>query len=130
MPVFRLSSTLSHPAESVFSWHMRPGALERLTPPWESVEILEREGEIRDGGTVLLLVKRGLARIRWKIKHTDFIQNRQFRDEQISGPFGSWVHTHTFDEQGDSSSTIEDTVEWEAPLWGRGKCVRSATRGA
>ena len=34
--------------EEVFDWHERPGALERLTPPWGNVEVLSRSGGIRD----------------------------------------------------------------------------------
>ena len=34
------------PAAEVFQWQARPGAFERLTPPWESVEIVERSGDI------------------------------------------------------------------------------------
>ena len=30
-------------AEEVFTWHERPGAFERLTPPWEKVKVLEME---------------------------------------------------------------------------------------
>ena len=28
-----------HEPETVFDWHERPGALERLTPPWGEVEV-------------------------------------------------------------------------------------------
>ena len=36
---------IAAPAEEVFRWHARPGALERLTPPWEPVEVIERRFE-------------------------------------------------------------------------------------
>jgi ligand-binding SRPBCC domain-containing protein len=31
--------------EEVFAWHEEPGAVERLTPPWEQVEMVERARE-------------------------------------------------------------------------------------
>jgi ligand-binding SRPBCC domain-containing protein len=40
---------IAAPAAEVFRWHARQGALERLTPPWESIEVLERTGGIEDG---------------------------------------------------------------------------------
>ncbi|HKJ01955.1 MAG TPA: hypothetical protein VJ997_05855, partial [Longimicrobiales bacterium] len=50
----------------VFAWHERPGALERLTPPWANVEVEERHGGIRDGARVVLRVHQGPARFRWE----------------------------------------------------------------
>lgn len=37
MPVFIRCSRMPAPTEDVFHWHARPGAFERLSPPWESV---------------------------------------------------------------------------------------------
>ena len=33
---------LPYPAAEVFGWHLRPGAFERLNPPWDAAEIIER----------------------------------------------------------------------------------------
>ena len=49
--VFR--SPMPASADSVFDLHCRPGAFERLSPPWESVKVLERTGGIDDGGRAL-----------------------------------------------------------------------------
>ena len=43
------TSTLPVSAEEAFAWHEREGAFERLSPPWERLEVLERSGGIRDG---------------------------------------------------------------------------------
>ncbi|MBT7692392.1 MAG: hypothetical protein HN750_10275, partial [Gemmatimonadales bacterium] len=87
------STLTDHSPETVFAWHERPGSLERLTPPWAHVDVLEKEGGIRDGARVVLRVHRGPTRFKWALRHKDFIPNRQFRDEQVSGPLKSWVHT-------------------------------------
>ena len=34
MPVFEWRSSVPFPAEHVYAWHARPGAFERLSPPW------------------------------------------------------------------------------------------------
>ena len=49
---FAHSSRIGVPAEFAFTWHERPGALERLTPPWDRVAVRERVGTIRDGDRV------------------------------------------------------------------------------
>ena len=38
-----------------------------------------------------------------------------FRDEQIKGPFSSWVHTHRFEPAGEGSRLI-DEVECSLPF--------------
>lgn len=47
---FIFRSPMPASAEAVLEWHGRPGAFERLSPPWESVRVLERNGGIEDGG--------------------------------------------------------------------------------
>ncbi|HQK88737.1 MAG TPA: hypothetical protein PLU25_14030, partial [Acidobacteriota bacterium] len=53
------SSRIEVPAEFAFAWHERPGALERLTPPWDRVAVRERAGSIHDGDRVVLALGAG-----------------------------------------------------------------------
>ena len=105
-----------HAPEDVFAWHERPGALERLTPPWARVDVEHRDGGIRDGARVVLRVHEGPASFRWELRHRDFQPGRQFRDEQVSGPLRSWVHTHRFLPRPGGGTLLEDEIELEAPL--------------
>ena len=54
-------------AAEAYAWHARPGALERLLPPWEAVELVERTGSgIAEGARVVLRVPLApLVRGRW-----------------------------------------------------------------
>ena|SRR5271156_4063568 len=104
------------PAAEVFRWHEQPGALEHLTPPWELVEIEQRPPGIRDGDRGILRVGVGPFKIRWILEHRDYLEGRQFRDVQISGPFKSWQHTHIFSPDGPRARVLEDRVEYELPL--------------
>jgi len=112
-----------HDVQTVFTWHERPGALERLTPPWGEVEVLERSGGIRDGARIKLRVHGGPASFTWELRHRDFQQNRQFVDEQVSGPLESWVHTHGFRPGEDGGTVLEDSIEVEPPLGSAGKLL-------
>ena len=113
MTTFVKRSRFDASAEELFAWHRRPGAFERLAPPWERVEVLEREGGI-EGGHVLTRVKIGPFRVRWLAVHDAYEENRRFRDTQRSGPFRSFVHTHRFLPGGE----IEDRIEYELPAGG------------
>jgi uncharacterized protein len=95
-PVHERSVRLPFPADTVFAWHTRPGALERLTPPWEHIQVLERSGGIEDGGQVTVKIGSPFG-FRWVARHRDYDPGHQFTDEQIRGPFSRWVHEHRVD---------------------------------
>lgn len=112
-----------HTPEEVFAWHERPGALERLTPPWADMEVIERSGGIRDGGTISLKIRRGPTSFRWDLRHRDYVENKQFCDEQVDGPMKRWSHVHRFDGNGSSGAVVEDSIDMEPPLGFAGKAI-------
>ena len=79
----------SHTPEEVFDWHERPGAFERLTPPWADVPVVHRSGGIKDGGKVGLRIRRGPTSFRWDLRHRDNVYGKQFCASQFSGPMRS-----------------------------------------
>ena len=113
---FVAQSRIDASAEDVFRWHAQPNALERLSPPWEPVEILQRAPGIRNGNQGVLRVRMGPFKIRWSFEHRDYIEGRQFRDVQISGPFRRWEHTHKMDPRGPNACILTDTICYELPL--------------
>ena len=82
---FVFETPLGYPAETVFRWHERPGALERLTPPWERVEVLE-QGGITEGARTTLATRIGPLRKRWVAEHHRNGEPYTFRDEQCASP--------------------------------------------
>lgn len=118
---FVAQSRIDAPAEVVFRWHAEPDALDRLTPPWEPVEIVERAPGIHDGDRGILRVRVGPFRIRWVFEHCDYIEGRQFRDVQISGPLRRWDHTHKMEPQGASACILTDRILYELPFGFAGK---------
>jgi len=110
----RLTFRLSLPcgAADAFAWHERPGAFERLAPPWRPVRVLERTGGIRDGARVTLDL--GVPAGRWRLVHEGYEGGRRFRDRQLAGPFAHYLHTHRFvpSPEGDR---LEDELEWSLP---------------
>lgn len=113
---FRRSLRLPVSVETLFAWHERIGAFERLSPPWDQAKVVEHTGGIRDGARVVLDVPTGPVHTRWVIEHRDYQQNRQFRDIMLQGPFAQFDHTHKFVPDGANASTLEDVIEYELPL--------------
>ncbi len=107
-------------ARTLYDWHANPGALERLTPPWQAVRIAERKvgvdhERIGNGAIARLMIGVGPVELPCIAEHFDHDPPNQFCDRQLSGPFGSWSHCHRFAATGDHTSELDDDIAYTAP---------------
>lgn len=123
---FIYRSRMPASAEAVYRFHAEPGALRRLTPPWEKAQVVAETGSFETPGSrVTLRVSVGPFRQDWIAEHVAVEPNRMFKDVMRTGPFRKWEHTHRFIPETDHSSWLEDTVEYEFPLGGLGELFGS-----
>jgi uncharacterized protein (TIGR01777 family) len=115
MTVHVRSSVMPVPAGFLADWHFRPGAIDRLLPPWEVAEVLERPVAIVDGAIARFRVRKFGTWIEWVARHHDVRPGQSFEDTQERGPFASWHHRHSFLPDGEASSMLEDRVQYELP---------------
>lgn len=115
---FTKRTDLPVPAETLWDWHLRPGAFERLTPPWTRVKMLDVDRPLTEGSRAAFKVKTGPIWRRWTAEHRNLEPGRAFTDVQVSGPFRSWSHRHRFEPRGADASTLEDAVEYRLPFGG------------
>ena len=120
MPVFRCSVALAAPLDAVFSFFSTAGNLELLTPPWLRFRVLT-QGEIAmSRGTQIdyRLRLHGLP-LRWRSEITAWEPPHRFVDQQVIGPYRSWIHEHRFELQerpGRGPVVIaSDEVRYRAP---------------
>jgi ligand-binding SRPBCC domain-containing protein len=107
--------------EKVFEFHLRPDALELLTPPWEKVKVIQLADITKIGSQAILETKIfGLVPARWIAEHTKFEPPKMFEDVQISGPFSSWRHQHIFLPH-ENGTILRDEIDFEPPMWIFGK---------
>ena len=121
--VFIKRTRIEASAEQLFRWHARPGALMRLTPPWESVEeeLVEGVG-IEVGARVALRVRIGPFYRQWISEHRVCDEGQFFfRDEQVKGPFVRWDHLHRFEPADPGGCYLKDHIEYVLPLGLLGK---------
>ena len=121
------------PAETLFAWHAQPGALERLTPPWERLEVVEPAPNLENGSRGVLRIRLGPFPIRWQFEHRDYQppgqhpdgqrRDMQFRDVMIGGPFRRWEHTHLFIPDGPQACWLEDRIAYDLPFGWPGKIL-------
>jgi uncharacterized protein (TIGR01777 family) len=99
----------------LFDWHEREGALERLTPSWERIDVQERSGGIRDGGSVRMVMHRGPLRLVWQARHHGYVHGSKFEDTAERSPFAHWHHVHGF-EDTPTGARLRDQIEYALPL--------------
>lgn len=116
-------SRIAAPPERVFAFHESPGALLRLIPPWEDVEVVEQADSIRPGARVVLRTKLGPVAMRWVAEHTEYDPPHRFADRQVAGPFARWEHVHQFLDDGQGGTILRDEVDYEPPLGGLGRLL-------
>jgi uncharacterized protein len=108
--------TVDAPLDEVFAWHARPGAIQRLTPPWLPVQVAAEAASLRDGRAVLALP----GGLRWVARHDPAAYDppRRFADELASMPLRAalpWRHTHEFAAVAPSSTRVTDRVATPLP---------------
>lgn len=99
----------------LYDYHSKPGAFDRLQPPWEQIKTVEATGGIRDDAVRLMRIKKGPLGINWKAVHHGHVPGQCFQDRQEQGPFAAWNHLHQFIEQ-ENGSLLRDQIDLELPL--------------
>ena len=110
MPFVR-RSPMPVPAAELAAWHFRPGAFERLAPPWDRVELRGTTGPLADGSRWTIRTPLvGPFAMNYVAELFDVRPGVQFRDRQLRGPFAAWQHTHRFLPDG-ANSVLEDDID-------------------
>ena len=128
MGSFRFQSRLPLPPATVYDWHTREGAFERLCPPWDPVSVVHRSGPLAEGARVTLHLSSGPVRT-WVAEHRDLVPGQRFTDFQVRGPFSNWVHTHRFDPaprhspDDPEACLMTDEIEYRLPLGPLGHAI-------
>lgn len=121
--VWRLEAeqVLDHTVEDVFPFFSDAYNLERLTPSFLRFHVVSpARGEVEMGEGLIIRYKlrvRGLP-IRWKTEILDWDPPRRFVDNQASGPYALWHHTHTFEPIDGGARTLCRDVVLYRPLGG------------
>ena len=112
---FLRRSLLPVNAATAFRWHERPGALERLIPPWEHIEVLQHPQSLQAGSRAELQMHVGPISQRWVAEHAGYQPDLQFQDIQVSGPFRRFEHTHRMEPRDGNSCWLEDRIDYTLP---------------
>ncbi|MEO8754882.1 MAG: SRPBCC family protein, partial [Casimicrobiaceae bacterium] len=103
-------------AEAAYAWHARPGAFQRLSPPWQHLDLLEQGAGLSEGTRVVLRLRAGPLHKRWVAVHGATVPGREFRDRAEGGPFAHWEHVHRMEPDGPDACWLEDRVQYALPF--------------
>ena len=116
--IHRLEQTLqvARPQEEVFAFFADASNLEASTPPFLRFRILTPKPiEMRVGARIEYALSLFGFPLRWVTRISDWQPGARFVDEQESGPYALWRHTHEFEAQG-GSTIVRDLVEYAEPF--------------
>lgn len=111
---FQYSSPINAPLATVWEFHERSDVLQILTPPWQPVRVVRRQGGLAAGAVSEFWLWLGPIPIPWIARHTACEPYRFFIDIQEKGPMVSWVHRHNFAEEN-RQTYLTDSIEYELP---------------
>jgi ligand-binding SRPBCC domain-containing protein len=116
-------------ADDAFAFFADAFNLEAITPPWLRFRILTpRPIDMREGALIDYRLSLHHVPCRWHTRIDAWVPARRFVDRQISGPFRTWEHTHTFEEHP-GGTRIRDHVRYRMPLGPLGEIARRALIG-
>ena len=111
---FKYSSVIDAPVEVVWNFHERADVLQLLTPPWQPVQVIRREGGLEVGAITEFRLYLGVLPLTWLARHTECEKYHLFTDQQVSGPFESWTHHHKF-ELENAQTRLTDEIFFSIP---------------
>jgi len=104
------------PRGQVFGFFSDAGNLERLTPPeLEFVILSPLPIDMKKGAEIKYRLQLFGVSFNWTSVITEWCPPDFFVDEQLEGPYRSWVHRHSFSDGADGATVIEDDVIFSLP---------------
>ncbi len=111
--------------EKAWAFFSSPKNLSVITPPSLDFTILSDLGdeEIFEGMLIDYRVKPMLGiPVRWQTKISHVEEKTSFTDQQITGPYKIWEHTHTFTPHKEGV-LMTDVIRYKLPLGWLGTLV-------
>ncbi|MEO1431919.1 MAG: SRPBCC family protein [Cyanobacteria bacterium J06632_19] len=107
---FKHSSIINAPVEVVWKFHQRADVVKLLIPPWQSIQVIRREGIFGIGTMTEYRLFLGALSITWLARHTECEEYGFFTEEQISGPFEFWRHQHNFERENNQTRLTDEII--------------------
>ncbi len=111
---FEYSTVVDAPINVVWAFYERLDILQQLTPPWQPVQVVRREGGLGIGAETEFNIFLGPIPVRWLARHVEYEPGRLFVDRQVEGPLASWEHRHIFTPEH-GKTRLTDAIAFSLP---------------
>ncbi|MDH3270050.1 MAG: SRPBCC family protein [Gemmatimonadota bacterium] len=119
--VLRARQRIEAPRTEVFPFFASAENLGRITPPELHFEIVTPPPIVMRARTLidyrLRLFGIGFG---WRTEIIAWDPPGSFVDEQVGGPYHTWIHRHDFEEDG-GATLMTDVVRYRLPVWPLGE---------
>ena len=113
----RFTLELPRPRMEVFAFFADAGNLQRITPPELCFSVVTPlPVEIEAGTEIEYRLRLFGVPFGWRSRITEWFPGECFVDEQVRGPYASWIHRHTFRDGEDGRTIIVDDVRYRLPF--------------
>ena len=113
---FRVRAPLAQVAE----FHCHSASMAAITPPPIVVRVQRAPAVLAEGDEMAFTMWLGPLPIRW-LARIEAVSATGFTDRQLHGPFGEWVHRHSFVAIDENTTEVVDEISWRLRphlLWG------------
>jgi ligand-binding SRPBCC domain-containing protein len=100
------------PFDAVRDFHRSAASLRAITPPVIPMTGVDAPDPIRDGSQFAFTMWMGPLPLRWVARIEDTTPDG-FVDRQLSGPFASWSHKHSFTSIDETTTRVDDQVSYQ-----------------
>jgi ligand-binding SRPBCC domain-containing protein len=110
--IYRHSFEVAAPQSAVADFHRKSDSMGAITPPPVIVRVHSAPEQLSEGDEMAFTMWLGPLPIHWvaRIEQTTPVS---FVDRQLSGPFASWRHLHTYVAHDSEKTLVIDQVEAE-----------------
>ncbi|MCG8527566.1 MAG: SRPBCC family protein [Opitutales bacterium] len=107
MNEFRHSSSIPANIKEVFEFFSKAENLERITPAFLKFRILTPLPiQMEEGVKIDYRLQIHHLPMKWRTLISEWNPPYAFTDTQLSGPYQTWIHRHTFEPAEDSETTL------------------------
>ena len=110
--VLERTQRIELPIKETFGLFCDAFNLERITPPFLNFRVVTpRPIEMHEGALLEYRLRLHGVPVRWKTRISVWEPPHRFVDEQISGPYALWHHTHPVEPDGEAT-LVSDRVRY------------------
>jgi ligand-binding SRPBCC domain-containing protein len=121
--ILERTQTIPVPIRDAFAFFSKARNLEEITPAWLRFEVIRAPDELRYGSLLAYRLELFRVPIHWLTRIATWQPPRSFADEQVSGPYPLWEHTHRFAPVA-GGTEIYDHVGYRVPGGALGPIVQ------